>query len=62
MPWTPTHIDWNQQIMLMEILLPPIFIACGFLAFAAPLFFRAKTIRHAPAKSVRAERVLAKAR
>ena len=62
MPWTPTHIDWNQQLMLMEILLPPIFIACGFLAFAAPLFFRVKTVRSAAAKSATAERVLVKVR
>jgi hypothetical protein len=61
MPWTPTHIGWDQQIMLMWILLPPIFLACGFLAFAAPLFFRERKIKAPRPKTAPAERVLANA-
>ena len=34
--WSSTRILWDQQIFLMWILLPPIFIVCGFLALAAP--------------------------
>jgi len=61
MLWTPTHIGWDEQIMLLWILLPPIFLACGFLAFAAPLFFHEKTAHRTLAKPARAERVLVKA-
>jgi hypothetical protein len=47
--------------MLMWILLPPIFLACGLLAFAAPLFFRERKVHHSRPKTAPAERVLANA-
>ena len=34
--WSSTRILWDQQILLMWILLPPIFIACGLLALVGP--------------------------
>ena len=42
MEWSATNIGWYQQVFLMWILLPPIFLACGLLAFAAPLLYREK--------------------
>jgi hypothetical protein len=33
---------WDQQILLLWILLPPIFIACGFLALIGPYLVRKK--------------------
>jgi hypothetical protein len=47
MVWSSTRILWDQQIFLLWILLPPIFLACGFLVFAAPLFFRDRAIQEA---------------
>jgi hypothetical protein len=38
--WSSTRILWDQQIMLLWILLPPVFLFSGVLVFAAPLFFR----------------------
>ena len=38
--WSSTRILWDQQILLLWILLPPIFIVCGFLALAAPYLVR----------------------
>ena len=40
--WSSTRIVWDQQILLMWILLPPIFIACGFLALVGPYLLRKK--------------------
>ena len=34
--WSSTRILWDQQIFLMWLLLPPIFVVCGLLALAAP--------------------------
>lgn len=34
--WTSTRILWDQQIFLLWLLLPPIFVVCGLLALAAP--------------------------
>jgi hypothetical protein len=34
--WSSTRILWDQQMMLVWILLPPIFIACGFLTLVGP--------------------------
>jgi hypothetical protein len=40
--WSSTRILWDQQVLLLWILLPPIFVACGFLALAAPYLVRKK--------------------
>jgi len=37
--WSSARILWDQQILLLWILLPPVFLFCGFLVFAAPLLF-----------------------
>ena len=47
MEWNATHIFWDEQILLMWILLPPIFVACGLLAVAAPILYREKKIANA---------------
>jgi hypothetical protein len=39
MVWTSARILWDQQVLLMWILLPPVFIVCGLLPFAAPILF-----------------------
>jgi hypothetical protein len=36
---------WDQQILLLWILLTPVFLGCGFLVFAARLFFRERRIQ-----------------
>lgn len=45
--WSSTRILWDQQMMLIWILLPPIFIVCGFLALAAPYLVRKKDVNSA---------------
>jgi hypothetical protein len=35
---------WDQQILLLWILLPPVFLSCGLLVFAAPLFYRDRAV------------------
>jgi hypothetical protein len=42
--WSSTRILWDQQILLLWILLPPVFLFCGLLVFAAPLFYRERTL------------------
>lgn len=46
--WSSTRILWDQQMLLMWILLPPIFIACGFLALIGPYLVRTKDVNSAP--------------
>jgi hypothetical protein len=38
---------WDQQILLLWILLTPVFVVCTLLAFAAPLFFRDRGVEDA---------------
>jgi hypothetical protein len=45
MRWDPTHILWGQQVLLMWIVLPPIFIVAALIPFAAPLLLRNKNKR-----------------
>jgi hypothetical protein len=45
--WSATRILWDQQVLLMSILLPPIFVICGFLALAAPYLVRKKDMNSA---------------
>ena len=40
MLWSATRILWDEQILLMWILLPPVFVASGLVACAAPILFR----------------------
>ena len=40
MLWSATRILWDEQVLLMWILLPPVFVACGLLACAAPIVYR----------------------
>jgi len=42
--WSSTRILWDQQMMLIWLLLPPIFIACGFLALVGPYLVRRKDL------------------
>ena len=39
MAWSATRILWDEQVLLMWILLPPVFVVCGLLPFAAPILF-----------------------
>ena len=36
MIWNSSHIDWAEQVLVLSILLPPIFISAMLLAVAAP--------------------------
>jgi hypothetical protein len=45
--WSSTRILWDQQILLLWILLPPVFVACGFLALAAPFIVSKEERRRA---------------
>jgi hypothetical protein len=38
---------WDQQILLLWILLTPVFLTCTLLVFAAPLLFPDRHIRRA---------------
>ena len=40
MHWDPTHILWGEQVLLMWILLPPIFIAAAVIPFAGPMLLK----------------------
>jgi len=42
MVWNAAKILWDQQVLLMWIVLPPVFVAGGLLAFAAPVLFHEK--------------------
>ena len=43
MIWNASKLLWDQQVLLLWILLPPVFIACGFLSLAAPLYLFGRT-------------------
>ena len=36
MPWIATQIGWDQQVLLLWILLPPVFLAAAFLVWLGP--------------------------
>ena len=46
MMWNATAIMWDQQVFLLWILLPPVFIACGFLALVVPVYLDRRSKRH----------------
>ncbi len=51
--WSSTRILWDEQVMLMWILLPPIFIVCTLIALAAPFLVQKSVAPDAtPEKSV----------
>ena len=58
--WFSTRILWDQQILLLWILLTPVFLGSVLLVFAAPLFFRDRVVENAdndvPANQKSAER------
>ena len=39
MAWNPTHIFWQEQIFILSILLPPVFITSFLLALFSPRLF-----------------------
>jgi hypothetical protein len=44
MVWNPTHIFWQEQVLILFILLPPVFITSFLLALFSPrLFAHAKS-------------------
>lgn len=44
MVWNPTHIFWQEQVFLLFLLLPPVFITSFLLALLSPrLFARVKS-------------------
>jgi len=36
MAWNASQLFWDQQVLLLWILLPPVFVACGFLTLFVP--------------------------
>ena len=45
--WSSTRILWDQQILLLWLLLPPAFVASVLLAFAASFLFGEAAIQDA---------------
>jgi len=59
MVWNATHIFWQQQLLILSILLPPIFIAVMAVGLAAPRLFTAKQAtehKKQPAEALQASR------
>jgi len=50
--WSSTRILWDQQILLLWILLPPVFIVSLSIALAAPFLVRRNDAREDAAKSL----------
>jgi hypothetical protein len=48
MEWHPAQLSWDQQMFVLWVLLPPIFIVCGILAFLAPLLYKDDASDRAP--------------
>ena len=51
MQWTPSHMPWMQQLVILFYLLPPIFIAMMALALVAPRFHKSKRSSNAQDES-----------
>lgn len=43
MEWHPAQLSWDQQMFVLWVLLPPIFLICGSLAYLAPIFYKETT-------------------
>ena len=55
MVWNPTHIFWQEQVYILSILLPPVFITSFLLALFSPrLFATVKTDPERKAKDLAA--------
>jgi hypothetical protein len=39
MAWNPSHIFWQEQVLLLWILLPPVFISSILLGLFSPRLF-----------------------
>jgi len=59
--WSSTRILWDQQILLLWILLPPIFVACVGSALAAPFLVRQTQTREAGCHDCIAKETVAEA-
>ena len=59
--WSSTRILWDQQILLLWILLPPIFVACVGSALAAPFLVRQTQTRVAACDDCIAKETVAEA-
>jgi hypothetical protein len=61
MAWSATRILWDQQVMLLWIVLPPVFAGAAFLPVAARLLFnnhkRSRTPEKLQTTRVAVERV-----
>ena len=57
--WSSTRILWDQQVMLMWLLLPPIFATCLGVALAAPFLVRKSERRNADGNTVMPKHILA---
>ena len=44
--WTASRILWDQQILLLWLLLTPVFVGGLLLAFAAPFFYRDPSVEN----------------
>jgi hypothetical protein len=40
MEWHPAQLTWDMQTFVLWVLLPPVFIVCGLMAFLAPTLYR----------------------
>ncbi len=49
--WSSTRILWDQQILLLWILLPPVFIVSLSIALAVPFLVRTNEVRDDDTKS-----------
>ena len=56
--WSSTRILWDQQILLLWILLPPVFFFSGLLVLAAPLFYREEKTPNADNDADRSELIV----
>jgi hypothetical protein len=52
MDWSSTAITWDLQMRILWIVLPPIFIGCGFLTLVLPKLLARETVL--PARTHRA--------
>jgi len=52
MEWHPSQLTWDMQVFVMWVLLPPVFLICGILAFLAPVLYgESKPVVQIDAKS-----------
>jgi hypothetical protein len=44
MVWNSSHIFWQEQLLVLAIVLPPVFISAALIALSAPRLFAAKQL------------------